>query len=61
MTKSVPTRQQHLSKQIMNPVGEDRKSRTSTEAQHAQEEKKQKDKILAEKISKRGNVMLKSR
>ena len=49
-TKSVPTRQQQLSKQNMNPVGEDRISGTSPEAEHAQEEKKEKGKILLEKI-----------
>ena len=48
--KSVPTRQQLLSKQNMNPVGEDRISGTSPEAEHAQEEKKQKEKHLLEKI-----------
>ena len=48
--KSVPTRQQQLSKQNMNPVGEDRISGTSPEAEHAQEEKKEKGKIFLEKI-----------
>ena len=49
-TKSVPTRQQQLSKQNMNPVGKDRISGTSPEAEHAQEEKKEKGKIFLEKI-----------
>ena len=34
----------------MNPAGEDRISGTSPEAEHAQEEKKQKEKHLLEKI-----------
>ena len=49
-TKSVPTRQQELSKQNKNPVDEDRKPGTSPEVKHAQEEKKQKEKDLIEKI-----------
>jgi hypothetical protein len=49
-TKSAPTRQQQLSKHNKNPLGEDRISGTSPEAEHAKEEKKQKKKDLVEKI-----------
>ena len=52
-TKSIPTRQQELSKQNKNPVDEDRKPGTSPEVKHAQEEKKQKEKDF-----NRGNAML---
>nr|XP_020195162.1 uncharacterized protein LOC109780992 [Aegilops tauschii subsp. strangulata] len=49
-TKSVLTRQQELSKQNKNPVDEDRKPGISPKVKHAQEEKKQKEKDLTEKI-----------
>nr|XP_045090040.1 uncharacterized protein LOC123497526 [Aegilops tauschii subsp. strangulata] len=49
-TKSVRTSQQELSKQNKNLVDEDRKPGTSPEVKHAQEEKKQKEKDLIEKI-----------